>query len=117
MNISSYKKGIWAEYLCILYLFLKGYKILAHRYKTKLGEIDIIAQKNEMVIFIEVKARADIKTAADAISSKSMKRIENTAKIWLAQTKYNIVNCRFDVFLVTSLLKKPIWYKNAWQMA
>jgi len=48
--------GIYAEKLAMIYLFLKGYKILAWRYKTPFGEIDIIAKKNNFLIFIEVKS-------------------------------------------------------------
>ena len=117
MTISNYKKGLFAEYLAIIYLFFAGYRIIAHRYKTKFGEIDIIAQKGKDIIFVEVKTRQHIENAAEAVSKKSQKRIENAAKLWLSRSKYNILNCRFDVFLVTSFLKKPVWHKNAWQMA
>ena len=48
--------GIYAEKFAIFFLFIKGYKILAWRYKTPFGEIDIIAKKNNFLIFIEVKS-------------------------------------------------------------
>ncbi|MFT7099296.1 MAG: putative endonuclease, partial [Rickettsiales bacterium] len=56
-KIKSYRFGIVAEFVAIIFLFFKGYKILKRRYKTKLGEIDIVACKNNAIIAIEVKAR------------------------------------------------------------
>ena len=96
-------------------LFFCGYRVLAHRYKTPVGEIDLIAKKGKTLIFIEVKARDSLQQGADAIQNKAKRRIENTAKLFLAKNT-NIVyeDLRIDVMIVTSFLKPPIWYKNAW---
>ena len=50
------RRGHVSEWIAAAYLFLKGYRILARRYRTKLGEIDIIARKGDLAVFIEVKA-------------------------------------------------------------
>ncbi len=117
MSTSSYKKGLLAEYFCMLYLFFCGYRVLEHRYKTKLGEIDLIACRNKQLAFIEVKARDSKDKAAYSVQKKSMRRIENTAKSWLSNnSSREFEQISFDVLTVTSLYKKPKWYKNAWQV-
>ncbi len=61
------KRGHAAEYWAALYLMLKGYRILALRYRTPLGEIDLIARRKDVVAFIEVKARRSENGAVDAV--------------------------------------------------
>lgn len=62
------RKGAIAEYRAALALVLKGYRILAFRHRTKLGEIDIIARKGDLVACVEVKARATVESAVSAVS-------------------------------------------------
>lgn len=112
---AHYKKGLWAAQFCKMALFFCGYRVLAHRYKTPVGEIDLIAKKGKTLIFIEVKARGSLQQGADAIQDKAKRRIENTAKLFLAKnTNIAYEDLRIDVMIVTSFLKPPIWYKNAW---
>ena len=113
---SGWRKGYFAEEFCRLYLLLHGYKILAHRYKTPLGEIDLIARRGKQIAFIEVKARKTSRDGSEAVQEKSMRRIGNAAKLYLsAHPKMNSCDMRFDVMVVTSFWKRPVWYKNAWQ--
>jgi putative endonuclease len=74
-----YKKGRWAELYAAAYLFCRGYRILAWRYKAKVGEIDLIARRGNMLIFIEVKARMGRLSGLDAVSNQSWQRIARTA--------------------------------------
>ena len=53
----TYDRGLWAENVAKIYLTFKGYRILQSRFKSPVGEIDIIAKKKNAIIFIEVKAR------------------------------------------------------------
>jgi putative endonuclease len=53
----AYRRGHRGEWLAALALMLKGYRILARRHRTKLGEIDLIARRGDLVLFVEVKAR------------------------------------------------------------
>jgi len=112
----GWRKGYFAEEFCRIYLFLHGYKILAHRYKTPLGEIDLIARRGKQIAFIEVKARKTKQDGSEAVQEKSMRRISNAAKIFLS-THPHVSDCdlRFDVMVVTSFWKRPDWYRNAWQ--
>ena len=54
--MTNYARGIWAERYAALYLFFKGFRILATRFKTPVGEIDLIAVRNNVMVFVEVKS-------------------------------------------------------------
>ena len=95
------RRGWTAEYIAAIFLMLKGYRILALRYKTKLGEIDIIARKGDLAIFVEVKARADEVGAVDAVSYASQKRIRAASDLWLARRRdYAQLSQRYDIVAI-----------------
>jgi len=80
---------------------LKGYRILARRYRTKLGEIDLIARRGNLVLFVEVKARRTLIEAMEAIAHESERRIEGAADLWLMrQRDYGKLSMRFDMVAV-----------------
>ncbi|MBL4726767.1 MAG: YraN family protein, partial [Rhizobiaceae bacterium] len=108
-----YRKGFWAEFLAAWFLRFKGYRILHMRYKTGSGEIDIIARKRKLVAFVEVKARANVQSAVDAVSYSSQRRISNAADIWLSkQVDANELSLRFDIIAVAPR-KMPVHLKDA----
>lgn len=95
------RRGSAAEYIAAIFLMLKGYRILAMRYKTKLGEIDIIARKGDLAVFVEVKARSDEMGAVDAVSYASQKRIRAASDLWLArQQDYARLSQRYDIVAI-----------------
>jgi putative endonuclease len=98
---NTYTSGIYAEYLAAVYLWLKGYKIIARRFKTKMGEIDLIAQKGKTIICVEVKYRGDMDSALGAVSEFSRRRIENAARIYMSQSRRMDMSVRFDVIAIT----------------
>jgi len=71
--------------LAAAFLWLKGYRILALRYRTKLGEIDIICRRGDVAVFVEVKARKSEMEAIDAISFSSQNRIRAASDLWLSR--------------------------------
>jgi putative endonuclease len=79
------RRGRVSELVAAIYLVLKGYRILSVRYRTKLGEIDLIARKGDVVAFVEVKARADQQQAIDAVSFDSQRRIRAASDRWLSK--------------------------------
>jgi putative endonuclease len=92
------KRGQTAEYLAALYLMLKGYRILSIRYKTPIGEIDIIAKRGNLIAFVEVKSRGDTQLAVDAVSPHSQRRIEAASRIWQArQVNGALFSFRYDI--------------------
>lgn len=97
----AYRRGISGEFLAALALILKGYRIVARRYRTKLGEIDLIARKGDLVVIVEVKARPTLEEAMDAVGRESEWRIEGAADLWLArQRDYARLSMRFDLMAV-----------------
>ena len=107
--------GLMAEYYVIILFFFMGYKLLKHRYKTKLGEIDLIFKKNNNIIAVEVKARKDKNIMiGEVVSKKQFIRILNSLKIFLNKNeRYFNFNLRIDVVLVQNFFKIQ-HIKNAW---
>lgn len=97
----SHRWGQWAELIGAALLVAKGHWILARRYKSPVGEIDLIARRGRVVIFTEVKARASISDAAHTISARQRRRIVRAAEHWLAHNPQSAdVDLRFDVILI-----------------
>ena len=100
-KVRAYRRGHRGEWLAALALMLKGYRIVARRYRTKLGEIDLIARRGDLVAVVEVKARPTLQEAMDAIGPQAMRRIEAAADLWLArQPDYAKLSIRFDLVAV-----------------
>ena len=79
------RRGRFAEYLAAAFLLVKGYRIIAIRFRTKAGEIDIIARKGDLAIFVEVKARVGEREAVDAVSATAQRRIRAASDVWLSK--------------------------------
>ncbi len=101
-RISAYYLGRFAEYATILFLIAKGYSILAHRYKTPVGEIDLIATTDSELVLIEVKARKHLNDAAHALSPHQQQRLRIAASYVIAgHPRYADRAIRFDCCAVT----------------
>jgi putative endonuclease len=97
----AYRRGHRGEWLAALALMLKGYRIVARRYRTRLGEIDLIARRGDTVAIVEVKARPTLVEAMDAIGGYSERRIEAAADLWLIrQPDHARLSMRFDMVAV-----------------
>ncbi|RAI45055.1 YraN family protein [Rhodoplanes roseus] len=93
--------GLSAESRAAAFLMAKGYRIVARRYKTPVGEIDLVAQRLGTVVFVEVKARASLDAAAESVSLRQRARIVDAAQHWLAtHPKAAGLPLRFDVILI-----------------
>lgn len=90
--------GQWGETLAAAHLGEKGFVIVAANYRSRYGEIDLIAQNEDYVVFAEVKLRAGtgFGGAREAVSSWKQARIRNTALFWLSEHE-NELQPRFDV--------------------
>lgn len=96
----AYRAGLFAEALSAFFLTFKGYRLLARRHKTPVGEIDLIAKRGRTLVFIEVKARGAEDSAAHAVSPRQQERIRRAASAFLAQNPALAgLNCRFDAVL------------------
>lgn len=104
-KLRGYRRGHRAESLAALWLQLKGYRILARRFKTPLGEIDLIARRGKQLIFVEVKGRDNAATAAEAVHGRNQQRVVRAAQWWLTRHgQYIEHEVRFDVVLIA-------WYR------
>lgn len=100
-RIVAYRRGHRGEWLASMALMAKGYRIVARRYRTKLGEIDLIARRGDLVLIVEVKARPSLIEAMDAVAASSERRIEGAADLWLArQPDHARLSLRFDMVAV-----------------
>jgi putative endonuclease len=100
-RVAAFQLGLSAESRAAMLLIAKAYRILARRWKTPFGEVDIVARRRRDLVFVEVKARATLDDAAEAVTERSKRRIVGAAEAWLADhpedAKYFI---RFDVILI-----------------
>jgi len=72
---ASRKRGHVLEYVALIHLMLKGYRILGFRLKTPRGEIDILAQKGQRLAVVEVKSRMTIEAAVESVSAIQQERL------------------------------------------
>jgi putative endonuclease len=99
---TNHQSGIDAEGMATAYLKQNGYKILATRFKCKNGEIDIIASKRKLIVFIEVKSRKSA-LLDDPIGSKGRRRIANAALQYIYENpEIAEYEMRFDFIFVDS---------------
>ncbi len=118
----AYNFGIAAERIAAVFLWLKGYRVVAMRYKNARGEIDILAVKGKTLAVVEVKARKNFAQCADSISPWKMKKIMGALE-WLLAGHGKIaglstldnLNIRFDaIWVVRGRLPKHL--KDAWRI-
>src|SRR6185295_15785601 len=97
----AFRTGISAESRAAALLVAMGFRILARRYRTPVGEIDIVARRRKLLVFVEVKARERFDDAAWSVTVRQRARIVAAAEAWLAVNADNrIRDIRFDAMLV-----------------
>lgn len=93
--------GRWAELLAAALLLVKGHRIVARRYRSPVGEIDLIARRRGTYVFVEVKVRETPDAAARSISPHQRARIVRAAEHWIARNPAAAeADMRFDAILV-----------------
>ncbi|MCL2629534.1 MAG: YraN family protein [Alphaproteobacteria bacterium] len=103
-RLKRYKKGLWAERVAVGLLRLKGYSILERRFQTGAGlgcsEIDIIARRGDVIVFVEVKSRRSVNEGLFAVTPTGRTRLRRAAEVWMARNGRGF-NARFDVIVVS----------------
>jgi putative endonuclease len=100
-RVAAFRLGLSAESRAAMLLIAKAYRIVARRWKTPFGEIDIVARRRRDLVFVEVKARDRLDEAAEAVTERNKKRIVAAADLWLAHHPDDAQSfIRFDVILV-----------------
>lgn len=118
----AYKFGLAAEKIAAIFLRLKGYRIIAERYKNPKGEIDILATKGKVLAIVEVKARKNLSDCTYSITPFKQQKILGALE-WLmagggkisglAKASERII--RFDAIFVVPK-KLPVHLKDAWRV-
>ena len=111
----AWRFGQIAETFAVWFLKVRGYRILARRFRCRAGEIDIIARRGNILVFIEVKARRNTATAAEALSPRQTSRIIRTAEAFVqAHPPLAGLDQRFDAILVQPR-RWPVHLVDAWR--
>ncbi len=96
-RLTSYEKGISAEFCAKKYLLSLGYTIIGQRIRNRYGEIDVIAKKGKDVVAVEVKQRKTLNDARECISKNQRKRISRAFSLFISERNEIFENYRIDV--------------------
>jgi putative endonuclease len=112
----AFRRGHAAELLCLWHLRLRGYRILARRFRVPSGEIDLIARRGAVLAAIEVKARGTLATASESLTLRQRRRIARALEHFLARRPDLAgLALRFDVMLVEPR-RWPRHLVDAWRV-
>lgn len=101
-RLAAFRLGLSAESRAAMFLIAKGYRILARRFRSPFGEIDIVARRRDRLVFVEVKARDTADAGFEAVSERNKRRIIAAAEAYLAKNPgLESMEIRFDVIAVT----------------
>ncbi|MFM8702159.1 MAG: YraN family protein [Hyphomicrobiales bacterium] len=113
----AYRLGYLAEWIAAGFLLIKGYRILALRYSAHSGEIDIIAMRRDIVVFVEVKARAHREAGLMAISQEKQRRFARAVHHWVGRNPWSMNRTlRCDAIIVLPM-RLPYHLEDAFQLS
>jgi putative endonuclease len=78
-RVAAFRTGLSAESRAAAYLIAKGYRIVARRFRSPVGEVDIVARRRRLLVFVEVKARSSLDAAAESLPPRQQRRIAAAA--------------------------------------
>ena len=117
-RLKAERAGRRAEYLASLFLQLKGFGVLARRYKSPVGEIDLVARRGGLVAFVEVKARPSLDEAVFAVSPRARRRIEAAGRLFIAREPHlAALALRYDIIAVAGWRLRHLpgaWREGDW---
>jgi len=112
-KLRYYYFGILAEYIAAIFMVLKLHIPIKRRFKTKYGEIDLIFYRNNVVKFVEVKARYKIYEYDSVLSATQLERIKNASYVFLNENKiYQNCQIQFDLIIFSISPLKLLHIKN-----
>ena len=98
---AAFRLGVSAESRAAAILLAKGYRVVAKRFRSGVGEVDLVARRGNVLVFVEVKARDRLDDAAEAVTPRQQRRIVAAAEAWLAANPRDVTrNIRFDAILI-----------------
>jgi putative endonuclease len=106
----STHKGQVGEERAVRYLQRKGFTIMARNLRLGRGELDIIARREDLLVFVEVKTHRTLESALLALHPDKCSRLQSAARVWLGQhPKHAGLQCRFDLIIITPRMGLPGW--------
>lgn len=109
------RAGRLAEWRVMLAYLLRGYEIVAHRYKAPVGEIDLIMRRRDTVVFVEVKARPTLEDALAAVRPAARRRIARAADAFMARRpRFAGAGMRYDIAAVIGW--RVVLTEDAWRL-
>jgi putative endonuclease len=100
--MKRHRIGAWGEEIASQYLETKGYQILARNWRTQEGEVDLIAQDGDAVVFVEVKTRTskDFGWPEESITAAKRRRLQRSAMVYLSDQDLIDILWRIDVIAI-----------------
>lgn len=109
-------RGRRAEVLAAWWLRLTGHRVLARRFRSPVGEIDLIARRGRALAFVEVKLRGGTDAALEAVTPYQRRRIARAADAYLQRHPWlREFDLRFDV-LALAPWRRPVHLRAAWRV-
>ncbi|GJL94430.1 MAG: UPF0102 protein [Hyphococcus sp.] len=106
--------GRRAEWLAAFLMMAKGFSIVRRRFKAPNGEIDLIAKRGKLLVFVEVKSRAQLDSAIEAVTHTNRRRVSNAAGMFLAHNPdLAQMDMRYDIIAIAGWRMRHL--TNAWQ--
>jgi putative endonuclease len=101
-RMAAFRLGVSAESVAAIFLGAKGYRTIARRWRSPVGEIDLVVKRGRLIVFVEVKARKALDQAAESVLVRQRRRIVAAAEAWLAaHPEHAGYDMRFDAVLVS----------------
>lgn len=112
------QRGRWGEDFACAYLERQGLRLISRNYSSRYGEIDLIMQQQQILVFVEVRYRrsASHGSSAESVNFRKQQKIILTAQEYL-QTLSEMPMCRFDVLAIMGLMQAATaeWIQDAFQ--
>lgn len=119
MTMARQQLGLRGEELAASELQRRGYVLVERRYRSRFGEIDIIAKDGATVVFVEVKTKTDSRFGdpAEMVTAQKQRRLVSMAEEYAAGHQLHATPCRFDVVAVDASMAPPkiTIYKDAFR--
>ncbi len=113
-RVRAERRGRIGEWVAMIFLMCKGYRILGHRLRTPYGEVDVAAWKSGVLVIVEVKARSTYDAGAYAVTPMAQQRIARAAQALAGRWRLTSAPIRFDLVVVGSSLlprhQRAAWY-------
>lgn len=117
MRLSARRRGEEAEELAARFLASRGLAIVARNYRSRFGEVDLVARDGDTLVFVEVRARSwsAYGGAAGSVDARKQRRIAAAARLYLSHLHAE-PPCRFDVITLQGPHGSPAWIRGAFDL-